>query len=139
MSGLLSTGEMARMNRELDRLYATPIQDQRGLPIVNARLLAVAGGAFTEDYDTPAGAGVTSWTGDAQAYLTQETIIASPSGTGGVDELVRTRLAFDRDLATVAHGDTLTFVYDGDTLTRTARDVAVDELAGVVTVTFEDA
>src|SRR4051794_31993063 len=132
---LLSPADIAAMNATLADFSATPLTDIDGLPIVNARLLSVAGGGVTEHYDPPAGAGPTvcarlwsatagactedydqqagagprSGTAETRAYLSREAILASPatrqSVQTGLDELVRPRLTFDSAAPDVDRGD----------------------------------
>ena len=111
------------------------------LPLTNATLTAVAGPGFTEDYDDPATAGSSKWSGSEDvtfSEITERVQIGGESNT-----IVRRSLIVDSELAVSwAIGDVLTVTYDGAARTVTVRRVGktlATGLDGVVRLVLDDA
>lgn len=105
-------------------------------PQTNATLTAIAGAGAADDWDRPASAGASKWTGSIRAYY-REKVDRVANGQGGVDVLVRRTLWVETaDLPDeLDTDDALTFRVDGDAADQigTARTVARSRLpaAGV--------
>lgn len=102
------------------------------LPQANATLLSINGGGASEDYDAVEGADAVKWQGSADAYV-KETITGRIEG-GVLNKVKDTRLVIPGDLeppVKLATGNTVTYVYDGVTITRRIFDWDASLLAGV--------
>lgn len=91
-------------------------------PLVNATLTKIEGGGTSDDWDQPAGADTTRWTGTANAYL-DEKILTEVNGNA-LDEIKQTRLVVPLDIGDLAvRGDTVTYTQGANTFVRTVRDI----------------
>lgn len=94
----------------------------------NAVLTKIEGGGTSEDWDSPAGADTTRWTGTASAYL-DEKILTQVNGNA-LDEVKQTRLVVPLTQGKMVYrGDTITYTQGSDTFVRTVRDIAHFETA----------
>lgn len=99
--------------------------------IANATLTKIEGGGGAEDYDAPAGAPVSKWAGQSNAFYRIKRRM-TPMGERVAEEY----LLVDANLADIAEGDLVTLDYDNLTFTRTVHDVR-DESWGPVVVCQE--
>ena len=109
-------------------------------PIVNATLTRVQGGGGAEDYDATASTGADKWSGAAAVLVSDQEV--SQDGQDSSIVVERTVAVDDALDVEWARGDLLTYVYRGDTLTGTARDVKTttgNGLPGVVRLVLRDA
>lgn len=115
------------------------------LPYTNATLTAVTGVGMSADYDTPASSGTTRWTGSAGIYVAEEIVeaISPPTATSStsnrIDEIKQTRLELPYDVGkVVVRGDTLTYTYEGASVSRVAGTISHAALVGRVRVLLEN-
>lgn len=116
------------------------------LPYTNATLTAIAPVGSSADYDQPASAGIPRWTGEAGIYVADEVkeIIGTSSASAAVadriDEVVVTRVEIPYNIGRlVKRGDTITYIYEGQPVTRTAGTITHAPLVGRVRILPEDA
>ena len=108
------------------------------IPYVNARLTAITAPGTAADYDAPAGAGTSRWTGAAGIYVAEQiTEVESP---GRVDEVLITRVEVPSTIGRlIQRGDSITYTYDDASRTRTVEDLARAPLVGRVRLALQDA
>ncbi len=105
------------------------------LPLVNATLERIAGGGTSEDYDAPEGADSERWAGKMGVYLREE-ILTNVNGERR-DEVKATRLTVPLALGDLTErGDSITYHYAGESVTRTVRNLEEFRIVGTATFTF---
>lgn len=108
------------------------------LPLVNATLERIAGGGTSEDYDTPAGTDAERWAGEEDAYLREELLTVTIGERR--DEVQATRVTVPLSPGELAtRGDSITYTYADEQVTRTLRSIEVFRIYGTVRLTFWDA
>jgi hypothetical protein len=107
------------------------------LAVENARITLIAAGGFSEDHGAPAGADVEKWSGDRGIHLTEQ--VAENVGGAGLDQVKQTLLLLPLDIAAPELGDSVTYVFNGETLTRTVRQVEDHSAVGFIRLRFWDA
>ena len=105
------------------------------VPLVNATLTQIAGGGSSEDYDSPAGADTARWSGTADAYVDEH--MESQVTGQSLDAIDVTRLVVPLTPGSQAQrGDTVTYTYGGQTVSRTVQHMWQYWLFGTVAYFF---
>lgn len=81
------------------------------LPQKNAKLLSIAGGGLSEDYNRAAGAPAPKWQGSVGAYV-KSRIVSNFNASGRLDRIEAIDIIIPGDLipaVTLAAGDTVTY------------------------------
>lgn len=94
------------------------------LPFRNATVIAIAGHGYSDDWDDSATAGATTWTGTADAFLSDDR--QNEYTDGRATTIVTRSIVVPKDLP-VTVGDTLTVRWRDSTVTATVRAVLRSE------------
>lgn len=115
------------------------------IPYRNATLTAITPVGASADYDQPASGGIPRWTGRLDIYVADEVkeIIGTASAgavvADRIDEIVQTRVEIPYNIGRlVQRGDTITYTYEGRSVTRTAGTITHASLVGRVRILLED-
>lgn len=82
------------------------------LPQANAKLLEVAAGGASEDWNTPAGAGTPEWAGEADAYYREKRERVAEIGNS--DTILRRILIVETSIRNWSEGEIVTFQTEAD-------------------------
>jgi hypothetical protein len=96
------------------------------LPQTNARLLAITGPGSSEDFDRDAGTnGPVKWHGSSDAYYNEKIRVSLSATPGSITRAKDITLSIPGDLrpsVQIHSGDTVTFLYQGQTLSGKVQD-----------------
>lgn len=107
------------------------------LPPINAALTEVRSPDSTDDYTGEViSEGEVRWSGDAPAYMTEKVIVETAQGN--VDQLIVTRIVIPSTIE-VRNGDLLTYAKNGESATRTVRNIEERSDYGFTRIYFHDA
>lgn len=109
------------------------------LVYTNATLTTIRAPGTAADYDIPAVAGSTRWTGSVGVTIRHDPIVESQAG-GVLDVVRKTRMEIEYSVGSVIQqNDAVTYVYEGTTTTRRVDDITRSPLVGRVRIELEPA
>jgi hypothetical protein len=105
-------------------------------PLVNATVTNVTA-PTAEDYDTPAGAGTTVWSGSERAYVIEQ--LVEVPGNDRLDVLRKTEIVIPSDIGRLVQAEhSVTYTYDGSTHIRKVQSTSVHAMLGRARLALED-
>lgn len=105
----------------------------------NATLTKITAAGVSDDYDVAGTPGTDRWTGSVGITVRRDPIV-EVQGAQALNVVRTTRLEIPYDVGSVIeHNDALTYIYEGETVTRRVDDVTRAQLVGRVRVELEPA